>query len=88
MEQKEIIGSANTLINRYLQGALIMAGVDQKLSFHSGRYSFANNADKTGVSRSVLSQAMGHSSVKVTEIYLNSFNDDEINEAVKGMYES
>ena len=53
----------------------------ENLTFYSARHSYATALDREGVSRAVISQALGHSSVKTTEIYLAAFGDSVVDEA-------
>jgi len=47
------------------------------------RYSIANHLKQLGASTEVIKDMLGHSSVKTTEIYLNSFQADVHREYVK-----
>ena len=50
----------------------------ENLTFYPARHPYATALDREGVSRAVISQALGHSSVKTTEIYLAAFGDAEV----------
>lgn len=85
--KKEIIGSATALINANLKRVAIICGIDKPLTTHIARHTFASLSLKRNVSRDILKDALGHSSYAVTEMYLDSLSDDDINEAVKGLYD-
>ena len=53
--------------------------------FHVARHSFATVLKRSGVNTSIISEAMGHSSEKVTQIYLDSFENDQIDEAMSNL---
>lgn len=86
-DKKNVIGSANALINTHLKRVAIICGIEKNLSTHIARHSFATLSLKRKVSMEVLKDALGHSNFATTKAYLSSFNDDEINEAVKGLYD-
>ena len=86
-QKKNIIGSANALINAHLKRVAIICGIEVKLSMHIARHTFAYLSLQRGVGYSVLKDALGHSSYAMTEIYLKSLSDEQVNEAVKGLYD-
>lgn len=53
---------------------------DVKLSSYSARHSWATLANYCNFQPELISNAMGHSSVKVTETYFKRHTDDRINE--------
>lgn len=85
--KKNLIDSANALINTHLKRVAIICGIDKNLSSHVARHSFAYLTMKRKVPISIIKDALGHSSISTTQVYLQSFSDDEINEAVKGLYD-
>lgn len=52
-----------------------------KLTTYVARHSFATVLKRAGVSTSLISESLGHSSEKITQIYLDSFENSQINEA-------
>lgn len=86
-DKKSIIGSANTLINTHLKRVAVICGIEKNLTTHISRHTFAFLTLKRNVSHGIIKDALGHSSIKTTEMYLQSFSDDDINEAVKGLYD-
>jgi integrase len=85
-DKKGKIGSATAMINEALKVIGGIAKIKVPLTFHLARHSFAYNAMKINVPIGIIKNAMGHSSIKTTEMYLGAFNDDEINEALKSLY--
>ena len=55
------------------------------LAFHVARHSQATVMKKAGVPTALISQIMGHSSERVTQIYLDSFGNDQMDEAMKNL---
>ena len=55
------------------------------LTTYVARHSQATVMKKAGVSTAVIREIMGHSSERVTQIYLDSFDNEQINEAMKNL---
>ena len=55
------------------------------LTTYVARHSQATVMKKAGVSTAVIKEIMGHSSEKVTQIYLDSFDNEQIDEAMKSL---
>lgn len=85
--KKEILGSANTMINNFLINAAQQAGIETHVHFHQARHTFAYLSKKKMVHQSVIQDALGHSKASTTQGYLKSLDDDYINDALKGLYE-
>ncbi len=69
------VNSKNSLINKYLKIIADVAGISKKLTFHISRHSFANIARQKEANVYDISKALGHSSIKITETYLSSFDN-------------
>jgi UDP-3-O-[3-hydroxymyristoyl] glucosamine N-acyltransferase len=88
--QDNVLIGSNTIVNKELKN--VFDDLERpSVSFHVARHTFANlarlSADKVG-DKSVkwdiyrISRALGHSSVKVTELYLRGFENVEITNAM------
>lgn len=55
------------------------------LTTYVSRHSFATVLKRSGVSTSIISESLGHSSEKVTQYYLDSFENSQIDEAMKNL---
>lgn len=86
-DKKSIVGSANTLINTHLKRVAVICGIEKNLTTHLSRHTFAFLTLKRKVPHAIIKDALGHSSIKTTEVYLQSLSDDDINEAVRGLYD-
>jgi integrase len=87
-EQK---ASWNTVVNETLKLIAIRAGVDRPVTFHSARHTFATLLKKFQAAQGesniyVIQQALGHSDIKTTQAYLDSLDDDIVNEQVNRMF--
>lgn len=49
-----------------------------RITTYYARYSFSSLARESGISIELISQALGHGDLKTTEIYLNSFSNDKL----------
>lgn len=63
------INRATSYINKNLNSIRALAFIKKKVSFHIARHTWATRALKKGISIDKVSKLMGHSSVKVTQIY-------------------
>ncbi len=71
-----------TKINRALKHIGEDLGLPIKLTTYVARHSFATVLKRAGVSTSIISESLGHSSEKITQIYLDSFEKSQIDEAM------
>lgn len=55
------------------------------LTTYVARHSQATVMKKAGVSTAVIREIMGHSSERITQIYLDSFDNEQINDAMKNL---
>jgi site-specific recombinase XerD len=60
-------------INKWMKVIFEELGINERSSTLLTRYSIANHLKQLGASTEVIKDLLGHSSVKTTEIYLNSF---------------
>jgi integrase len=74
-----------TAVNRSLKAIATMAGIDKPLCMAYARYSFANDLQLAGVSKSLISKLMRHSSEKVTDGYLNKLPQVELDKAMMAL---
>lgn len=75
--------SALRLYNQHLHQLSGMLGLKTPLTSYVARHTWATTAKKEGVSLSLISEGLGHSSEKVTHVYLDSFSDNEMSKANK-----
>ena len=70
-----------TKVNRELKQIGKELGLPIKLTTYVARHSFATILKREGVSTSIISETLGHSSERVTQIYLDCFENKQIDEA-------
>jgi len=74
-----------TRVNRDLKKIGELAELPIPLTTYVARHTFANVLKNGGVSTTVIKEAMGHSSESVTQIYLDSFGNDLIDNAMEAL---
>lgn len=80
------IGAKTALINKYLKEIARKAGITKKVTTHTARHSFADIARQKTDNIYNLSKTLGHSSLKVTEAYLSSFDEKAIDDTLDSMF--
>lgn len=73
--------------NQYLAEVQVLLGLSEKLTTYVFRHSWASAAYHLGIPIAIISQALGHSSEKMTHIYLSAFDADKVGEANKRVSE-
>ena len=62
-----------------------MAGQETHLTTYVARHTFATVLKRSGVNIAIISESMGHSDIATTQIYLDSFENSQIDEAMKNL---
>lgn len=75
----------NKRINRYLKLIGEHLHLPITLTTYVARHSFATVLKRSGVSTSIISESLGHSSEKITQIYLDSFENSQIDAAMQNL---
>lgn len=75
-EFKGLISSRTTQLNKHLKEIAKKAKIEKRVTNHIARHSFANVARKKTNDIHAIKSALGHSSTKITEIYLDSFDEE------------
>ena len=78
--EKQITNFRN-IINHSLKRWAKKLGIDPTLSFNTARHSWATIGNEMNVSINTISAGMGHSDIGVTQIYLDSFDNERIDDA-------
>ncbi len=69
-------------INEGIRAAFASLGVDAAgISFYTARHTYATELKRAGVPMEVISEALGHSDLKTTKIYLKEFDLDVLDQA-------
>jgi site-specific recombinase XerD len=86
-QQKDRILKVNKQVNKDLKEIGKTCKIDIKLTTYVARHSWATILKRSGVSTSLISEAMKHDTEKTTQIYLDSFENDIIDEANQKLLE-
>lgn len=60
-------------------------GISADVTTYVARHSFATVLKKSGVNIGIISQALGHQDIKTTQVYLDSFGNEQMDEALKNL---
>jgi len=74
-----------TKVNKALKTIGKELNITIDLTTYVARHSFATVLKRSGVSTSIISESLGHSSEKVTQIYLDSFENSQIDAAMANL---
>ena len=66
---------------KWLKKLATRCGIESNLTSYVARHSWATIAKDLNIPISVISEGMGHEDIKTTQIYLDSFDDDVIDQA-------
>lgn len=72
-------------VNKNLKLLAAQLGVEANLTTYTARHSFASVLKKSGVNIALISEALGHSDLTTTQIYLDSFDNEQIDNAMKNL---
>lgn len=72
-------------VNKDLKELGELAGIAIPLTTYVARHSFATTLRQSGAATAIISQAMGHKSEAVTNVYLDSFASDLVDTAFEGL---
>lgn len=68
-------------LNKKLKEIAELAGLDEPLTTYYARHSWATIAKRKMIPVTMISEALGHKNLKTTQIYLDSFDNDELDAA-------
>lgn len=83
---KSQISSKNVIINRNLKLLARMAGIEENVSFHVARHSFADYARTSGMDIYNISKALGHADITITQAYLKSFDETSLDTEMERIF--
>ncbi len=70
-------------INRELKGWSKRLSISPPLTTYVARHTYATILKREGVNVALISESLGHSNIQTTQIYLDSFENSQIDEAMK-----
>jgi integrase len=78
--------SVNAYYNRQLQAAAEDAGITKHLTAHVARHTFANIAVADGWSIQEIQAALGHSTLRTTQQYIQQLQDQDLDDRMRGTF--
>ena len=85
IQKRNRIHKVITKINKCLKEVGKELKIPIDLTTYVARHSYATVLKRAGVSTSIICESLGHSSEKVTQYYLDSFENSQIDEAMKNL---
>lgn len=73
--------NAMRLMNKKLKKISNLLNLDVPLTTYVSRHSWATIAKRSGISTAVISEGLGHESEETTQVYLDSFENDVLDDA-------
>lgn len=78
-----IVAQAVQMTNQYIKRVATKVGIESNITTYTARHSFATVLKRSGVNVTFISDALGHTNIKTTENYLDSFEDEQKKEIAK-----
>ena len=76
--KQEVSQQLTKTINKYMKRIARNVGINKNVTTYFARHSFATILKRSGTDIAMISDLLGHSSLGVTESYLDSFESDQI----------
>lgn len=74
--QRSLITQFTKMVNTYIGRIAKEVEIEKPVTTYSARHSFATVLKRNGISTELISESLGHGSLKTTASYLDSFEDD------------
>jgi len=84
-QQRRVVKQLTKNINKYIKRIAIDLGINRNVTTYYARHSFATILQRSGADISMISDLLGHSSVSVTEGYLDGFEKEQIQEKTNAL---
>ena len=72
-------------VNKRLKELAKLAGIEVHLTTYVARHTYATVLKRSGVNIAIISESLGHSDLATTQIYLDSFENSQIDEAMQNL---
>ena len=76
LSQYEIIQPFVSIVNSWMKYILENLGINNNATTYVARHTFSTVMKRSGASTEYIQEALGHSNIKTTENYLDSFDKD------------
>ncbi len=78
LSKRKVYQQLTKTINKYVKRVAKEVGIDKNVTSYFARHSFATVLKRSGTGVELISELLGHSSVNITESYLDSFEKEHI----------
>lgn len=82
-KQRAVIQQFTKMVNKYMKIIAGKLNIDKEITSYYARHSFATVLKRSGKSTSLIKDALGHTSEKTTESYLDTLPDESIKDMAK-----
>ncbi len=76
VEELARVRQATKTINKYIKRVAADVGIEKNITTYTARHSFSTVLKRAGAPTEFISESLGHSNLKTTESYLDSFEDN------------
>ncbi|RDB06915.1 site-specific integrase [Runella aurantiaca] len=74
--ERELVQYLTKQVNKYMKRIVAELEIDKPVTTYAARHSFSTVLKRSGAPIEFISESLGHNSLKTTEHYLDSFEDD------------
>ena len=85
MQKKNRVHKVCAQVNKELRNLAKELNINAPITTYWARHSFATILKKSGVNISIISEALGHHDIQTTQIYLDSFENEQVDAAMKNL---
>lgn len=75
-KEQSLIRQFTKMVNKYLKLITKDVGIEKPVTTYYARHSFATVLRRSGASTEIISESLGHTNIRTTSSYLDSFEDD------------
>jgi integrase len=75
-KEQALIRQFTKMVNKYLKLITKDVGIEKPVTTYYARHSFATVLRRSGTSTEIISESLGHTNIRTTSSYLDSFDDD------------
>lgn len=85
IKQRSVYQELTKQINKHMKKISAELGLENKVTTYAARHSYATVLKNSGATTEFISEALGHSDVKTTKDYLDSFEDETIHKVTDAL---
>ena len=88
MQKKNRVHKVLAKVNRELKVLASELEIEANITTYVARHSFATVLKNSGVNISLISEMLGHTDLKTTQIYLDSFDNKQMESAITNLLQT